>query len=86
MVSAYKLLLDARPMPWPGISKVEIVDLASNSVRGQGLYRGNFKSGLIEIDFEPISRFQRLFVKLNRPFGFFDEAGWRELPIAPCKD
>jgi len=86
MVSAYKLLCDASPMPWPGISKVEIVDLASNSVRGQGLYRGNFKSGLIEIDFEPISQFQRVFIKLNRPFGFFDEAGWRELPIGPCKD
>jgi len=86
MVSAYKLLFDASPMPWSGISKVELVDLASNSVRGQGHYRGNFKSGLIEIDCEPIAQFQRVFIKLNRPFGFFDEAGWRELPIDPCKD
>ena len=47
---------------------------------GEARLRGGRRGGVVEIPLAALAPADRLFVKVERPFGFFDEAGWIEVP------
>ena len=47
---------------------------------GEARLRGGRRGGTVEMPLAALAPADRLFVKVERPFGFFDEAGWIEVP------
>jgi LmbE family N-acetylglucosaminyl deacetylase len=70
------------PLPSKKWRRVKFRDCVTGSPLAVGSYRGSSRSGLLRLPLACVGRYCRLFAKLERRFGFFDEAGWRELPIA----
>jgi LmbE family N-acetylglucosaminyl deacetylase len=62
--------------------QVKIQDCLTGSILAGGSYLGNCRGGLLRLPLAYVGTYGRLFAKLERRFGFFDEAGWRELPVA----
>jgi len=74
-------LPDGRRFPRNRHRVVSLRDLATNSVVLTGQYRGDRRRGRLWLPHRTFARMDRVFVKLERRWGFFDEAGWRELPL-----
>jgi LmbE family N-acetylglucosaminyl deacetylase len=60
---------------------IEVMELASGRVVAKAEYVGNGRDGLLAIPHGALGPMDRLFVKPERRFGFFDEGGWRRLPV-----
>jgi LmbE family N-acetylglucosaminyl deacetylase len=65
-------------------SSVEMLDPASLDRIAMAQYRGNAFTGELTIPVSIFSSAQAIFVKLERRSWFFDEAGWLDVPPAPC--
>ena len=59
-----------------------MVDLDDGAFFGWARYAGNAFAGEMVIPTGSFSPLDSLFVKLDRGSGFFDEAGWMEVPGA----
>ena len=70
-------------LPYKRWRQVKIHDCLTGSFLADGSCRGNSRGGLLRLPLAHIGTSKRLFAKLERQFGFFDEAGWRELPGLP---
>src|SRR5216684_383924 len=71
-----------RAVTLPGKSAaVTVRDTVSGAVRTQGCFRGTRRQGTLTLPLSALSAVEQMFVKLERRFGFFDEAGWREIPL-----
>jgi LmbE family N-acetylglucosaminyl deacetylase len=57
-------------------------DLRANAAVGEGVFDGELGRGHLRIPSTLIPESCRLFAKVERAFGFFDEAGWKEWPPA----
>lgn len=69
----------ALAMPaWPGRAAVRAP--ATGAVVAWARFRGGPTGGTLRFSAAAIPPWRRAFVKLERRFGFFDEAGWLELP------
>ncbi|HEU4400844.1 MAG TPA: PIG-L family deacetylase [Candidatus Polarisedimenticolia bacterium] len=58
--------------------------LGSGGHAGEARLIGGRRGGLVTLPVAALPAAERLFVKIERPFGFFDEAGWLEIP-APAR-
>jgi len=58
----------------------EIRDLRTGMTLGVAQFCGKNGRGDLRVPVELVTKDVRLFAKVERRFGFFDEAGWRELP------
>src|SRR5437870_4493589 len=63
-------------------ARVNVHDVVSGAVIRQARFCGNWQRGEVLFPLSALLPAESVFVKLERQFGFFDEAGWRELPIA----
>ena len=61
--------------------KIELRDIASGMVVAEASYHGGRRHGDIVIPLSVFPPMQRVFVKLEQRFLFFDTAGWREIPV-----
>jgi len=59
--------------------RAEVRDLRSDSTVGEAEFSGRGGRGIVRIPASLVPEGVRLFAKLERAVGFFDEAGWREL-------
>src|SRR5262249_6115895 len=67
----------------PGKSAdVNVRDVGLGAVIAQARFCGNRQGGELLLSLSALLSAQRVFVKLERRFGFFDEVGWREVPIS----
>lgn len=60
----------------------EVRDLRTNVTVGEAEFRGRQGNGSVRIPAPLLPPGLRLFGKIERAFGFFDEAGWKELTRA----
>jgi LmbE family N-acetylglucosaminyl deacetylase len=60
---------------------VAVRDLRTGTTMGEGDFRGRNGHGCLRIPGELLPGGTRLFAKVEHAFGFFDEAGWKELPF-----
>lgn len=66
----------------PGRSgEAALRDAASEEVLTMCRYQGDRATGELSLPTAALGCVQRLFVKVERRFGFFDEAGWREVHL-----
>jgi len=63
--------------------KIPIRDTASGMVVAEASYHGGRRQGDIVLPLSAFPPLQRMFVKLEQKFVFFDTAGWREIPAPP---
>jgi LmbE family N-acetylglucosaminyl deacetylase len=61
---------------------VPVINVATGKAVADGIYRRNRQQAQLKLPIATIGNAEQLFVKLERQFGFFDEAGWREIPIS----
>ena len=61
---------------------VPVINVATGTAVADGIYRCNRQQAQLKLPIATIGNAEQLFVKLERRFGFFDEAGWREIPIS----
>lgn len=73
-----RLAVDLPSRPGP----TGIRDLRAGTTTGEAEFLGRGGSGRIRIPADLLPASGRLFAKIERAFGFFDEAGWREIPPA----
>jgi len=59
-----------------------VFDHVTNRRLALAQYRGRGFAGELAIPVDTFSSAHALFVKLERPLWFFDEAGWLEIPPA----
>jgi glycosyltransferase involved in cell wall biosynthesis len=64
-------------------AEVNVRDLSSGAVIARARFRGNLHQGELLLPLSTLPSAQSVFVKLDCALGFFDEAGWREVPLAP---
>ncbi len=57
----------------------EVTDFLTAESTGLACLRGGRRGGTVELPLATLPRSGRLFVKLERRFGFFDEGGWLEV-------
>jgi LmbE family N-acetylglucosaminyl deacetylase len=74
-------LPSAKSLLWEISTVIQIFESVGCSIVAKGHYRGNRKCGELLIPLSALGPVEQLFVKLERRFGFFDEAGWRALPF-----
>jgi LmbE family N-acetylglucosaminyl deacetylase len=60
---------------------VDVCDAGSGAVVTKARLSGNRRGGEILISFPALTSMNKLFVKLDRRLGFFDEDGWRGVAI-----
>jgi LmbE family N-acetylglucosaminyl deacetylase len=60
-------------------------DLRADAPVGEAEFHGERGCGRLRIPSALIPKGCRLFAKVERAFGFFDEAGWKEWPPAPLE-
>jgi len=71
-------------LPWRSAT-VNVRDGVSGAVITQARFCGNRRQGEILLPLSALPPAERVFIKVDRRFGFFDEAGWREVPLSqPC--
>jgi len=63
-------------------AEVNVCDIGSGLVIAQARFCGNQHQGELLFPLSALPPAQSVFVKLERALGFFDEAGWREIPFA----
>ena len=63
--------------------RTHITDALTMESRGLASLRGGRRGGTVEVPLASLPQSGRLFVKLKRRFGFFDEGGWLEVNGAP---
>ncbi len=68
------------PVGRPGDAAIR--DCLTKQTQGQGRYQGNRRQGQVFFPEDLIEAGSDIFVKIERRFGFFDEAGWRMLPLS----
>jgi LmbE family N-acetylglucosaminyl deacetylase len=61
--------------------RLTVRDAASGTPLGEARYVGHALGGTLSLPGGLLAGATRVFVKLERRFGFFDEAGWLELPL-----
>jgi LmbE family N-acetylglucosaminyl deacetylase len=61
-------------------AQIELFDYATGRRVGTARYVGNAFAGEIAVPLELFSPEHAIFIKLERPSWFFDEAGWLEIP------
>ena len=59
--------------------RADLRDAATAESAGQAALRGGRRGGTVEVPVASLPDADRIFVKLERRFGFFDEGGWLEL-------
>jgi LmbE family N-acetylglucosaminyl deacetylase len=59
---------------------VEMINLEDGEAVGRAFYMGSAFSGEMLVPTDEFSSGDSLFIKLDRPSWFFDEAGWLEVP------
>ncbi len=62
-------------------AKVNVCDVISGAIVASALFDGICWKGKILLPLSVLLPADRIFVKLERPFIFFDEGGWREISI-----
>ena len=65
-----------------GEQAIPVINAATGTAVADGIYRCNRQQAQLKLPIATIGNAEQLFVKLERRFGFFDEAGWREIPIS----
>lgn len=71
-------------MPLPFFSKGMMVDVVGTSGKtnaGRAWFCGGPRRAEVQIPLAALMPADQIFVKIKRKYGFFDEAGWREIPI-----
>ena len=63
-------------------ARVDVCDVASGLVVAQGTFTSGASDGILRMPAALLRGAAAAFLKLERRFGFFDEAGWREIPLA----
>lgn len=66
-------------------ASIGILDALSKDVVSRGHFQGNRKRGEILVPLSALPHSEKMFAKLERRFGFFDEAGWLEILDTACK-
>jgi LmbE family N-acetylglucosaminyl deacetylase len=66
----------------PRAGAVGLRDPRTGATVGEGEFRGRNGHGYLRIPGELLAGSTRLFAKVEHTFGFFDEAGWKELSLA----
>jgi len=64
-------------------AEVKVREASSGAVVARASFSGNRQKGELRLPLSALLPAQRLFVKLTCNFGFFDQAGWREVPVSP---
>lgn len=59
--------------------RVEVKDSNTDETTGRAELKGGWRGGVVDVPLQPRPGPSRLYVKLERRFGFFDEAGWLEV-------
>ena len=60
---------------------VTVRDVGSGTVLARAGFSGNWQKGELRLPLSVLLPTRHAFVKLTRSFGFFDQAGWREVPL-----
>ncbi|MBI3610147.1 MAG: PIG-L family deacetylase [Nitrospirae bacterium] len=68
-------------LPRRPVETVDVHDAVDGKVIGRARLYGHRRRGEIRLPLSMLPPMEKIFVKLERRFGFFDEAGWREIPI-----
>ena len=69
-------------LPWyPCKKPVEVLDTTKSEVVGHADFAGGRHEATIALECRTWDPLDQLFIKSGRYFGFFDEAGWREVPV-----
>ena len=63
--------------------RIELRRLADGALLGTGTLARNGRALVLGLPRSALPPAARLFAKIERPFGFFDEAGWAEVVVAP---
>jgi LmbE family N-acetylglucosaminyl deacetylase len=61
---------------------VFVRDAVTGHPLGKATVAGGPRRATVRLGLEILGPLDRLFAKIERPYGFFDESGWRELPLA----
>jgi len=59
--------------------RADVKDAITDETTGGAALRGDRRGGVVEVPLPALPDARRIYVKLERPFGFFDEGGWLEL-------
>lgn len=68
---------------WPRFRSLVISDPRTGATLGTARLEGNPRRGTVVLPEHLFSLGAELFAKIEHSFGFFDEAGWRQLEIDP---
>ncbi|HJY81871.1 MAG TPA: PIG-L family deacetylase [Candidatus Binatia bacterium] len=71
----FSMMLPGKP------AEVDVHDVSSGGVSAQAHFRSDQHQGELRLPLSALPPVQSIFVKLECGFGFFDEAGWREIPL-----
>jgi LmbE family N-acetylglucosaminyl deacetylase len=63
--------------------RVEVRRMGDGALLGTGTVTRNGRALTLSVSKSALPPAARLFSKIERPFGFFDEAGWTEIEVAP---
>ena len=59
--------------------RADVKDFLTDETTGRAALRGGRRGGIVEVPLQALPSSRRLYVKLERRFGFFDEGGWLEV-------
>ncbi len=65
----------------PRAAEVNLHDIVSGTIVAQAKFFGNRRRGEMLIPRSALAPAEKVYFKLERRFGFFDDAGWREISI-----
>ncbi|HYB23751.1 MAG TPA: hypothetical protein VED41_08140, partial [Solirubrobacteraceae bacterium] len=60
-----------------------VSDVRTRRAVGEAEFRGRGGRGQLTLPRQLLPESSRLFAKIERRYGFFDEAGWREFALEP---
>jgi LmbE family N-acetylglucosaminyl deacetylase len=63
--------------------RIEVRRSADGALLGAGTVARNGRTLVLSVPWSALPPARRLFTKIERPFGFFDEAGWAEIGVEP---
>jgi LmbE family N-acetylglucosaminyl deacetylase len=72
-------------LPLSGSTAINIWDAGQGSVIAQARFRGGCRRSKLQIPLSSLGPMDFVFAKVERRFGFFDEAGWCEIAIHPSQ-
>jgi LmbE family N-acetylglucosaminyl deacetylase len=72
-------------LPLRGSAVIDVRDAAQGSVVAQARFRGGRRRFKLQIPLSSLGSTDFVFAKVERRFGFFDEAGWCEFSIHPSQ-